>query len=294
MRCDANVSVRRPGEPYGTRCEIKNVNSVRYVDAGDRVRGAAPGRIARGRRHRSRRRPASSMRRAASPGRCAPRRRRTITAISPIPICCRWCSTPPGSTGCAPTCRNCPTPRRRGSSRRYGLVARGCRRAGRRAGECRLFRAVAEGRDAKLAANWVMGDLFGALQPARASASSNRRSRREQLGALIDLIERRHDLRPARQGRVRRDGRDRRRPGGDRRRAKACARSPTPAPSRPRSTRSSPRQPDKVAEYRAGKDKLFGFFVGQVMKATAGQGQPRAGQRAAATAAVGLGSRACC
>src|SRR5262249_21144052 len=31
MRCDCNVSVRRPGEPYGTRCEIKNVNSVRYV-----------------------------------------------------------------------------------------------------------------------------------------------------------------------------------------------------------------------------------------------------------------------
>ncbi len=31
MRCDVNVSVRHPGEPYGTRCEIKNVNSVRYV-----------------------------------------------------------------------------------------------------------------------------------------------------------------------------------------------------------------------------------------------------------------------
>ena len=31
LRCDVNVSVRRPGEPYGTRCEIKNVNSVRYV-----------------------------------------------------------------------------------------------------------------------------------------------------------------------------------------------------------------------------------------------------------------------
>src|SRR5262249_233655 len=26
-----NVSVRRPGEPYGTRCEIKNLNSIRYV-----------------------------------------------------------------------------------------------------------------------------------------------------------------------------------------------------------------------------------------------------------------------
>jgi aspartyl-tRNA(Asn)/glutamyl-tRNA(Gln) amidotransferase subunit B len=31
MRVDANVSVRRPGEPLGTRCEIKNVNSVRSV-----------------------------------------------------------------------------------------------------------------------------------------------------------------------------------------------------------------------------------------------------------------------
>ena len=32
--------------------------------------------------------------------------------------------------------------------------------------------------------------------------------------------------------------------------------------------------PDKVAEYRSGKDKLFGFFVGQVMKAMAGKGNP--------------------
>ena len=33
-------------------------------------------------------------------------------------------------------------------------------------------------------------------------------------------------------------------------------------------------QADKVAEYRAGKDKLFGFFVGQVMKATQGKANP--------------------
>src|SRR5437016_3696121 len=31
LRCDCNVSVRYPGEPYGTRCEIKNLNSVRFV-----------------------------------------------------------------------------------------------------------------------------------------------------------------------------------------------------------------------------------------------------------------------
>ncbi|MGQ0559866.1 MAG: Asp-tRNA(Asn)/Glu-tRNA(Gln) amidotransferase subunit GatB, partial [Sphingosinicella sp.] len=33
MRADVNVSVRRPGDPLGTRCEIKNVNSVRFVQA---------------------------------------------------------------------------------------------------------------------------------------------------------------------------------------------------------------------------------------------------------------------
>ena len=32
--------------------------------------------------------------------------------------------------------------------------------------------------------------------------------------------------------------------------------------------------PDKVADFKAGKEKLFGFFVGQVMKAMAGKGNP--------------------
>jgi aspartyl-tRNA(Asn)/glutamyl-tRNA(Gln) amidotransferase subunit B len=31
MRCDVNVSVRKPGDSLGTRCEIKNVNSIRFV-----------------------------------------------------------------------------------------------------------------------------------------------------------------------------------------------------------------------------------------------------------------------
>ena len=38
---------------------------------------------------------------------------------------------------------------------------------------------------------------------------------------------------------------------------------------------------DKVQQYKDGKEALFGFFVGQTMKAMAGQGQPRRGQRAA-------------
>lgn len=34
------------------------------------------------------------------------------------------------------------------------------------------------------------------------------------------------------------------------------------------------KHPDKLAEYRSGKDKLFGFFVGQVMKETKGKANP--------------------
>ena len=32
---------------------------------------------------------------------------------------------------------------------------------------------------------------------------------------------------------------------------------------------------DKVAEYKAGKEQLFGFFVGQTMKAMAGKANPK-------------------
>src|ERR1700712_987199 len=31
LRADVNVSVRKPGSPLGTRCEIKNVNSIRFI-----------------------------------------------------------------------------------------------------------------------------------------------------------------------------------------------------------------------------------------------------------------------
>ena len=41
LRCDANVSVRRPGAPLGTRCEIKNVNSMRFVGRRSSTRRAA-------------------------------------------------------------------------------------------------------------------------------------------------------------------------------------------------------------------------------------------------------------
>ena len=48
----------------------------------------------------------------------------------------------------------------------------------------------------------------------------------------------------------------------------------TSAPSRRVIDEVMARNPGQLAEYRAGKDKLFGFFVGQVMKATGGKANP--------------------
>ena len=51
LRADVNVSVRKPGAPLGTRCEIKNMNSISLHRRCDRARGAPPDRDHRGGRH---------------------------------------------------------------------------------------------------------------------------------------------------------------------------------------------------------------------------------------------------
>ena len=51
FRCDANVSVRRPGEPFGTRREIKNLNSFRFMQQAIDYEVQLADRADRGRRH---------------------------------------------------------------------------------------------------------------------------------------------------------------------------------------------------------------------------------------------------
>ena len=89
LRCDANVSVRLRGAPkFGTKAEVKNLNSFRYLrtrwNTKSSGKSACWNRAARSRRKRG---CGTWPRGARSP--CARRNSRTITAISPIPICCR-------------------------------------------------------------------------------------------------------------------------------------------------------------------------------------------------------------
>ena len=74
-----------------------------------------------------------------------------------------------------------------------------------------FYETVASGRDAKLAANWVMGDLFAALnRTGRTIAGQSGLRGLARQAARPDGGQ--HDQRPHRQGGVRGDGRDRRRP----------------------------------------------------------------------------------
>jgi aspartyl-tRNA(Asn)/glutamyl-tRNA(Gln) amidotransferase subunit B len=101
LRADVNVSIRKPGAPLGTRCEIKNVNSIRFRSRFWRT-------AARSTRRRDCSIPAKARR-----GRCAARRRRTTIATSRIPICCHSSSRTPMSLTSRRISPNCRTRRKR-------------------------------------------------------------------------------------------------------------------------------------------------------------------------------------
>jgi aspartyl-tRNA(Asn)/glutamyl-tRNA(Gln) amidotransferase subunit B len=135
-----------------------------------------------------------------------------------------------------------------------------------------FYEQVARGRDPKTAANWVMGDLFGALNRLglgieRSSVSA------EQLGALIDLI-----ADGTISGRLAKEVFAEMAASGTDPAAIVEAkglRQVTDATAIAAAIDSVlAANADKVGEYRAGRDKLFGFFVGQVMRATQGKANP--------------------
>ena len=98
MRCDVNTSLNRPGEPWGTRTETKNVNSLRSVERAVRseiIRQA--GRAGRRRPDRPGDPPLPRGHRR-HPARAAARRRRPTTGTSPSRTWSRSRPTRPGST----------------------------------------------------------------------------------------------------------------------------------------------------------------------------------------------------
>jgi len=135
-----------------------------------------------------------------------------------------------------------------------------------------FYETVAHGRDAKLAANWMMGDFFAALnRTGRTIANSPVSS--SALGQLIDLL-----TDNTINGRIAKEVFEAMVETGQDPAAIVESRglrqvTDTAAIDAAVDTVLTA-NPGKLAEYRSGKEKLFGFFVGQVMKAMAGKGNP--------------------
>ena len=162
MRADVNVSVRKPGGELGTRCEIKNVNSMRFIAQAVEYEARRQIDIIEG-GGQSNRKPACSTPARAKRARCAPRKRRTTIATSPIRTCCRWCWSRNGSMASKPSLPELPDDKKARFMRDYGLSAYD---AGVLVGERELadyFEALADGVDAKAAANWLNNEVLGRL-----------------------------------------------------------------------------------------------------------------------------------
>src|ERR1044071_9193694 len=185
LRADVNVSVRRPGEPYGTRCEIKNMNSIRFI--GQAIEHEARrqieiiedgGKIDQETRlfdpNKGETRPMRSKEEAHD-YRYFPDPDLLPLEFDEAYVAALKTHLPELPDG--------------KKARLVGLglptYDAGVLVAERETAE--FFETVAKGRDAKTAANWVINDLFGRLNKEGKDIASSPVSS-SQLGAILDLI----------------------------------------------------------------------------------------------------------
>jgi aspartyl-tRNA(Asn)/glutamyl-tRNA(Gln) amidotransferase subunit B len=271
MRADVNVSVRRAGEPFRTRCEVKNVNSIRYVmhaieaearrqvavweDGGEVVQETRLYDPARGETRSLRsKEDAHDYRYFPDPD------------LLPLVLEEDWVAALKADLP------ELPDEKRARFVRDYGLPAydSGVLVADQVTAD--FYETVAKGRDARLAANWVTGDFFAALNRTGTTIETIPVSS-AALGGLLDLL-----ADQTINGRIAKEVFEAMVETGESAAAIVEARGLRQVTDTGAIDAAVDAvlaaHPDKLAEFRSGKDKLFGFFVGQVMKAMAGKGNP--------------------
>ena len=162
MRADVNVSVRRPGGPLGTRCEIKNVNSMRFVAAAVEYEARRQVDIIEGggtihqetRLYDNKKNETRSMR---SKEEAHDYRYFPDPDLLPLEFDDAFVAKIKASLP------ELPDDKKERFIREYGLSPydAGVLISERESAD--FFEQVAKGRDAKLAANWVINELFGRL-----------------------------------------------------------------------------------------------------------------------------------
>src|SRR6185312_169540 len=274
FRCDANVSVRPKGSTtLGTRAEIKNVNSFRYVEKAIQYEAArqielieSGGKVVQETRlYDADKGETRSMRtkEEANDYRYFPDPDLLPLAIDEAFIEQVRADLP-----------ELPDEKAERFSSQYGLSPydAGVLTASRELADYyeEVVRAVP--REPKLAANWVMGELAAALNKENLEVGSGKMP----AGQLAGLITRIADQTIS--GKIAKEVFEAMWAEGQS--ADAVIESKglkqiTDIGAIERAIEEvMAKSPGQLAEYRAGKDKLFGFFVGQVMKATQGKANP--------------------
>jgi aspartyl-tRNA(Asn)/glutamyl-tRNA(Gln) amidotransferase subunit B len=186
LRADVNVSVRRPGEPLGTRCEIKNVNSIRFIGQAIEHEARRQIEIVEGGGT------IVQETRLFDAGKGETRSMRSKEEAHdyryfPDPDLLPLELTAEAVAALKAKLPELPDEKKARFVRDFGLSAYD---AGQLVAEREIadyFEAVAQGRDAKLAANWVINELFGRLNKAGQAIATSPIGA-AQLGGLIELI----------------------------------------------------------------------------------------------------------
>ena len=271
LRCDVNLSLRRPGDPLGTRAEMKNLNSIRFVQQAidfetkrQRQVLEAGGEVVQETRLFD-----------AAKGVTRPMRTKEMAHdyryfpdpdLLPLELDADWIEE------VRQNLPELPDAKKQRFMDDLGLTAydAGVLVADKETAD--FYETVAQGRDPKLAANWVTGELFGALNKsglelAQAPVDGAR------LGGLLDLI-----ADKTISGRIAKDVFDVMWESGKDAAAiveeKGLKQITDTGAIEAIVDRLIADNPAQVQQFKDGNEKVLGWFVGQIMKATEGKANP--------------------
>jgi len=271
LRADVNVSVRKPGERFGTRCEIKNVNSIRFVQQAVEYEARRQielieegGEVKQQTRlfdpNRGETRPMRSKEEAHD------YRYFPDPDLLPLELDPKWVEEIKKGLP------ELPDVKKARFVSDYGLSPYDAGVLSADMASAAFYETVAKGRDPKIASNWLTGELFAVLNKQNLTIEQSPVSA-EALGGLLDLL-----ADNTISGRIAKDvfaemvetGK----PAKDIVAAKGLQQITDTGPIEAAADQIIAASPDNVAKYKAGNEKLIGWFVGQVMKATGGKANP--------------------
>jgi aspartyl-tRNA(Asn)/glutamyl-tRNA(Gln) amidotransferase subunit B len=272
LRADVNVSVRKPGEPFGTRCEIKNVNSIRFIgQAIDYEARRQIGIIEDGgtidqetRLYDAGKGETRSMR---SKEEAHDYRYFPDPDLLPLEFSQAYVDD------LAVHLPELPDAKKARLIAQYGLTPYDASILVLEKESADYFEAVAKGRDGKSAANWVINELFGRLNKEGKDVTASPVSP-AQIGGIIDLI-----LAGTISGKLAKDlfeivfteGGD----PAEIVEARGMKQVTDTGAIEKVIDEVIAANPDKVEQAKA-KPTMLGWFVGQVMKASGGKANPGA------------------